>query len=67
MPSNASKDEQIELLTDRLALALLLLQRRLHLGLVVLPSRERDRESLRGDTDYPAMLNVAKEIAGGKR
>ena len=67
MPSNASKDEQIELLTDRLALALLLLQRRLHFGLVVLPSREHDRESLRGDADYAAMLNVAKEIAGGKR
>jgi hypothetical protein len=67
MPSRKSKDEQIEQLTDRLALALLLLQRRLHFGLVVLPSRERDRESLRNDVDYPAMVNVAKEIAGGKR
>lgn len=67
MPSKDNKDAQIELLTDRLALALLLLQRRLHFGLVVLPSRERDRESLRGDMDYPGMVNVAKQIAEGER
>ena len=56
------KDRQIAFLADRLALALMMLRHDLHFGIVVLPSRERDRDSLRGDLDFEKITNTVREM-----
>ncbi len=54
------KDAQVLWLADRLALSLLL-HRDLMRGIVMLPSREEDRESLRAEPEYERMLNTVRE------
>jgi hypothetical protein len=57
----------VRFLADRLALALLTNQRDLFQAIITLPSRESDREALRGDVDYERFLGLVREVLNGNR